>query len=110
MFKCICAALMFVVTAAAAPARAQTAQESGAFGPSVTVCGSPAAPPLAQPPANSGPVVYLLVPCFEVQGNKTLVDPETYLYYIQLKTSEPSKGIWVPWNEETERAVKEDFR
>ena len=61
------------------------------------------------PPAGSGPVVYLIAPCFEAQGGTSLIDPETYLYYIQLKPSQPSQGIWTPYNEETEKIIHDDF-
>ena len=44
------------------------------------------------------------MPCFEAQGNVTLIDQQTYLYYIQLKPSEPSKGVWVPVGRETPSA------
>jgi hypothetical protein len=80
------------------------------FGPPATVCGQSVPAPISQPPANSGPVVYLLAPCFEAQGNITLVDQETYIYYIQLQTSRPSQGVWVPWNEAAEQTVLSDFR
>ena len=66
-------------------------------------------PPAALPPANSPPVVYLLGPCFEAQGGASVIEPETYLYYIQLKPSQPSQGNWTPYNEETEKVIREDF-
>jgi outer membrane protein insertion porin family len=108
MFKFFPAALIVLSTliALAVPA---AAQEPQVFGPPATVCGSTVPPPLSQPPANSGPVVYLIVPCFEAQGNITLVDTETYVYYIRLQTSRPSQGVWVPWNEDAQKAVREDF-
>ena len=66
-------------------------------------------PPAALPPANSPPVVYLYGPCFEAQGGASVIEPETYLYYIQLKPSQPSQGNWTPYNEETEKIIREDF-
>ena len=39
-----------------------------------------------------------------------MVEPPTYLYYIQLKASQPSQGIWVPYDEATEKVILEDFR
>ena len=95
-----------ILTALVPPATAQDAQT---FGPPATVCGSTVPPPVSQPPANSGPIVYLIVPCFEAQGNITLVDAETYVFYIRLQTSRPSQGVWIPWNEDAEKAVREDF-
>ena len=49
-------------------------------------------------------------PCFEAQGNTSLVDIQTYLYYIQLKASRPSEGVWVPYNDEAENTIREDFK
>jgi outer membrane protein insertion porin family len=77
--------------------------------PPVTVCGQQATP-LAQPPADSGPVVLFIAPCFDAQGNASLIEPQTYLYYIQLKASVPSRGEWVPWNADAEKTVHDDFQ
>jgi outer membrane protein insertion porin family len=95
----------------AAAARAQQPAPTGAAGAAgATICGQQVPPPRALPPAGSGPVVYLIAPCFEAQGNTSLVDIQTYLYYIQLKASRPSEGAWVPYNEETEDTIREDFK
>jgi len=80
MFKCFWVLIFLTSLIAAAPVAAQDPQ---GFGPATKVCGSEVPPPVAQPPANSGPVVYLLVPCFEAQGNITLVDAETYLLHAR---------------------------
>ncbi len=64
---------------------------------------------LAQPPAGSAPVIYLVAPCWEAQGNQTLVEPATYLYYIELRASLPSQAKWVPYDEQAEKTVREDF-
>jgi outer membrane protein insertion porin family len=76
--------------------------------PSVTICGQTQAP-RAQPPAGSAPVILFIAPCFEAQGNQSVIEPQTYLYYIQLKASIPSQGQWVPWNDASEKTVLEDF-
>ncbi len=81
---------------------------SGQLLPSVTVCGTDARP-AAQPPAGSGPVVLFIAPCFEAQGNQSLIEPQTYLYYIQLKQSRPSEGVWVPYTDASEKTIEEDF-
>ncbi len=81
-----------------------------ATGTPQTICGQPIPTPRALPPANSGPVIYLIAPCFEAQGNVSLVDYQTYLYYIQLKTSRPSEGVWVPYDETAERTILDDFK
>jgi outer membrane protein insertion porin family len=77
--------------------------------PAVTVCGQQAVP-LAQPPERSGPVVLFIAPCFEAQGNASVIESQTYLYYIQLKASVPSRNEWVPWNSDSEKIVLDDFR
>jgi outer membrane protein insertion porin family len=95
----------------AAPAQTPTpAPAATAIGEAATICGQPVPSPRALPPANSGPVVYLIAPCFEAQGNTYMVEPQTYLYYIQLKSSQPSQGIWVPYDEGAERTILDDFR
>ena len=76
-----------------------------------TACGIPLQPPAALPPANSAPVVWQIVPCFDRQGNVTLIDPQTYLYYMQIqqKRSRPSEGVWVTYDDSVERIMREDF-
>jgi outer membrane protein insertion porin family len=97
-----------------APSAARAQQAPAASAPAaasgVTICGQAVQPPRALPPAGSGPVVYLIAPCFLAQGNTSLVDFQTYLYYIQLKASRPSEGVWVPYTEETENTMREDFK
>ncbi len=73
------------------------------------ICGQDVPPPASLPPAGSGPVIYLIAPCFEEQGGASVIDPETYLYYIQLKPSLPSQNKWVPWDAEAEKTVHDDF-
>src|SRR5690242_7767802 len=92
------------VAAGAPPAVAaelSTAQAPAQPLPAATVCGSQARP-AAQPPANSGPVVLFIAPCFEAQGNQSLIEAQTYLYYIQLKQSRPSEGVWIPYSDASE--------
>jgi outer membrane protein insertion porin family len=74
-----------------------------------TICGNPIPAPLALPPAGSGPIVFLLVQCFAAQGNQTVIEPATYQYYIQLKQSRPSEGVWMPYDEAAEKTAIEDF-
>jgi outer membrane protein insertion porin family len=103
-----CAALLAAV--AVRPAFAQAGNPAAANSNPSTVCGSPIPQPAALPPANSGPVVYLIVPCFAKQGGSPVVEPETYLYYIQLRPSLPSQNMWVPWDETREQVAKDDFK
>jgi len=76
--------------------------------PTVTVCGTQTAP-RAQPPAGTGPVVLFIAPCFEAQGNASVIEPQTYLYYIQLKQSRPSEGVWLPYDDDAEKMILGDF-
>ena len=86
-----CMALLAVV--AVRPAFAQGGNPTAVNSNPSTVCGAPIPQPAALPPANSGPVVYLIVPCFAKQGGSPVVEPETYLYYIQLRPSLPSQNM-----------------
>ncbi len=108
MLKPFAALALGTALAGGAPAFAQTAPASG-FGPAATICGQDVPPPAAQPPAGSGPVVYLLAPCWEAQGNQTVIEFATYLYYIQLKTSRPREGAWIPFDDTAEKTILEDF-
>ena len=74
------------------------------------ICGAPVSPPASLPPAGSGPVIYLLAPCFQAQGNVSTVEPQTYLYYIQLRPSQPSQNIWIPFDETAEETIRQDFQ
>src|SRR6476661_5644193 len=103
-----CAALLAAV--AVRPAFAQAGNPAAANGNPSTICGSPIPAPVALPPANSGPVIYLIVPCFAKQGGSPVVEPETYLFYIQLRPSLPSQNMWVPWDEAHEQLAKDDFK
>jgi len=75
-----------------------------------TICGQPVPPPAAVPPAGSGPVVYLISPCFEHQGGKSRVAPFDYLRDIHLRPSRPSSGTWTPYDAEAEQAILADFQ
>ena len=90
--------------AAAAPAQAMSLP--------ATICGLEVGPPAQLPPAGSGPYVYALIPCFEKQGGQSVVEPQTYLYYMEMRTrvSAPSQNRWVPYTDEIEQAVLGDFR
>jgi len=88
--------------AAPAPA-AQVASPQGL----PTICGQPLAIPRNLPPAGSPPVIFGIGVCFPRQGNASVIDPQTYLYYIQVRPSRPSENVWVPYDE---KAVLEDFR
>ncbi len=77
----------------------------------VVWCGQEIGPPSQLPPEGSKPVIYLIGVCFPEQGGVSVIEPETYLYYIHTKASRPSAGAWTPWDDSaTPDALKEDFK
>ncbi len=93
-----------IVTLAAVPAAAQT---PAAAPPAAQ---APATPqPTRLPPAGSGPLVRFIELRFE-PVNESLIEPQTYLYYIQTQPSRSGDGVWMPYNEDTERTLLEDFK
>jgi len=67
------------------------------------------AAPVRTPPDGSAPVVRSLELRFH-PVNESLIEPQTYLYYIQTQASRPSDDVWVPYNDDTERVLLEDFK
>jgi outer membrane protein insertion porin family len=70
-------------------------------------------PPAALPPASSGPVVYQIILCFPKQGNASLIDAQTYLYYMPQSVdlvSLPSQGVWKPYNNAAEQIFIGDHK
>jgi outer membrane protein insertion porin family len=69
-------------------------------------------PPPKLPPANLGAVVYQVAACFEKQGGFSVVDPQTYLYYMEVarQVSDPAADKWVAYNDKTEQTVVADFK
>ena len=63
------------------------------------------APPL--PPADSPALVRFVEISFPAQGDVSLIEPATYLYYIQTRPSRPSVGEWTPYDRDR---VLADFR
>src|SRR5262252_4230495 len=112
MYPRVRAAAVAALVSIAAPAAAQNAAADGqvqsALAP-IPFCGQMATAPRAQPPAGSPPIVLAYGPCFEAQGGTSLIEPQTYLYYIQLKQSRPSEGVWVPYDETSEKTIEDDF-
>jgi hypothetical protein len=105
------ASAALVAAVGSTPTFAQAAQNPAAANSNpATVCGSPIPPPAALPPAGSGPVVFVIVPCFAKQGGSPVVEPETYLYYIQLRPSLPSQNQWVPWDDRARQTAADDFK
>ncbi|MGH9346450.1 MAG: BamA/OMP85 family outer membrane protein [Vicinamibacterales bacterium] len=92
------------------PAASASPAQAPASGDTPTICNTPVGAPRALPPAGSGPVVYIMAPCFLKQGGSPIVEAETYLYYIKLRPSLPSQGVWVPYDEAAEQMILEDFK
>ena len=69
-------------------------------------------PPTSLPPAGSGPVIYQVVLCYPKQGNQSLIDAQTYLYYMQSPDllSLPSQNVWRPYNEAAEQTIIGDHK
>jgi outer membrane protein insertion porin family len=81
------------IAAAAAPGAARAGEATGQQ-------------PGALPPAGSPPLVRTIQLVFHPE-NFSVIDVQTYLYYLQTQPSRPSDGVWIPYNEQT---VLEDFR
>jgi outer membrane protein insertion porin family len=105
----VCVLGLLASFAMPASGRAQD-QAAGQTLPPIRFCGQDAAAPRAQPPAGTGPVVLAYGPCFEAQGGTSVIEPQTYLYYIQLKQSRPSEGVWIPYDDTTEKMLLDDFK
>ena len=75
-----------------------------------TVCGMQVPQPSRLPPAGSAPIVLAYTLCFETQGGSSLIDPQTYVNYIQLRPSQPSIGSWVLYDHDAEQVILADFR
>jgi hypothetical protein len=109
VFAPVVVAAALPILAAPVTAQAQQAQAQPAPTlPAVTVCGQQVAP-RAEPPAGSAPVILFIAPCFEAQGNQSVIEFQTYLYYIQLKASVPSQGVWAPYDDTAEKTILDDF-
>lgn len=96
----------------APPAQAVAQAPPPAQADTQTVCGQVVPTPAKLPPSGSGPVVTAIAPCFQKQGGSSVIDAQTYLFYIQAKdkVSRPTLDRWVPYNEEVEQIATEDFR
>jgi outer membrane protein insertion porin family len=66
------------------------------------------APQAPMPPAGSGPIFRSLAPRCEPE-NVCLVEPMTYLYYIETRPSAGSEGRWVPWSDAIAESLRRDF-
>jgi outer membrane protein insertion porin family len=112
------AATTGIASAAAAPRQLPTPQQGTATGQEAalrlpsTVCGLEVPAPANIPPSGTPTVLYALVLCFEKQGGASVIEPQTYQYYLELqnRVSIPSQNKWVPYSEEIETVVLGDFK
>src|SRR5687767_4109900 len=106
------AALLVAVDARAQTPPAAAPPASGAMSLPALICGLPVGAPANLPPAGAAPVLYTVLLCFEKQGNVPVIDSNTYVYYIELakRVSAPSENRWVPYTEDIEQAILNDFR
>jgi outer membrane protein insertion porin family len=89
--------------------------QSQAAAPTAPADQAPPAAPAVQagsklPAPGSPPLVRFIELTFPTQGNVSVIEPQTYLYYIQTQVSRPSDGVWVPYVEKTEQSLIEDFK
>jgi outer membrane protein insertion porin family len=121
LLSCVAAWLLVCLAVGPALGAPQGLAESSAQGPTQgsaqgvaqgapALCGQPIPEPAQLPPDGSGPVVYYIGLCFAAQGNVSSVESETYLYYIKLQPSRPSRGEWVPYDEAAHDTAVADFK
>jgi outer membrane protein insertion porin family len=75
-----------------------------------TACGTPVSAPFALPPPGSPPFVWILQPCFNSQGGFSTIENETYMYYIQLRTSQTRQNQFVWYDQNSEQTILADFK
>jgi outer membrane protein insertion porin family len=68
-----------------------------------------AAAPVRQPAAGSGAVIRQTELRFH-PVNESIIEAQTYLYYIQTPLSRPAENVWQPFNEQTEQSLRDDFK
>jgi outer membrane protein insertion porin family len=112
--RCVLAVLLLggvAVGASAQPgAEGASALDSPPADSIVTPCGNTVRPPVALPPEGSPPFLWILELCFAAQGGVSTIDAETYMYYIGLRPSRPSEGVFVPWDDRLEQRALADFQ
>jgi outer membrane protein insertion porin family len=111
-FLAVSAASVSAADLQADPAGQAPAAQPAAPAPQAPAPQPPAAQPAPQrrqPPAGSGAVVSQTELRFH-PVNESIIEAQTYLYYIQTPLSRPSEGVWVPYNETTEKTLLDDFK
>jgi outer membrane protein insertion porin family len=98
--RMILAAALTAAVVGVCPALAQPPAAGAPSAPQVQ-----AAPKL--PPPDSPPLLRSIELRFPTQGNVSVVDPSTYLFYIETRPSRPSDGVWTPFDE---KPILDDFK
>ena len=75
-----------------------------------TICNQTVGIPSRLPPAATGPVLTAIMLCFEKQGGSPVVEANTYLYYLQLRGSQPSTSTWLPFDDGAQQTAIGDFK
>jgi outer membrane protein insertion porin family len=103
-----------VLMAGAAPLAAQAPapppqDPPAAQAPPPAAQAAPGAPeaPRRLPPPDSPALVRFIEIAFPTQGNVSVIEPQTYQYYIHTQPSRSSDGTWVPFDE---ASVLADFK
>jgi len=94
--------------AAAMVVGASWASPAGAQPPAGGAPAAPQVPPVLKlPPADSPALLRSIELRFPTQGNLSVIEPQTYLYYVETRPSRSSDGVWTPFDE---KAILEDFK
>jgi outer membrane protein insertion porin family len=95
--------------AAQTPAPAAQTQPPAAQQAPAPATPAPPGTPSRLPPAG-GPFLTAVMLCFEKQGGSPVVEANTYLYYLQLRGSQPSTNTWLPFNDTAVQTAVGDFK
>ena len=67
-------------------------------------------PATTRPPAPGSPLVICQTELRFHPVNESIIEAQTYLYYIQTAIPRPSEGSWPAYNEQTEQSLQDDFK
>ena len=106
---CFRGACVITFAAMASIASLGCATKAAAFA-TVEICGSAVSIAEENPPTNIGPVVLMALPCLHAEAGGPPTIPSSYRRLIQLRPSNPSAGVWIPYDDVAQRAMQADFR
>lgn len=86
------------------------AAKAATISTNVTVCGRSIELPQVLPPAGSGPVVLMAVPCISPFSDRAASIPQAYRRYVELQPSRPLDGVWIPFDDSAKRMMEADYR